>query len=123
MNDIFKELRRLVEKADLIGNSQHCAAVVHKGKILSVGFNKKKTHPFQKKYSDRPERLYLHAELDAILGIKDKTILSSCDIYVLRLSKGNQVLNSEPCEGCKKALKFYQFQNIYWTTDANKDWC
>lgn len=122
MNEIFQELRKCVVKADMVGNGQHCAAVVHRGKIISVGLNKRKTHPLQKLFADRPERQFIHAEIDAISKIKRKYILQDCAVYVLRLSKGNRITNSEPCEGCKKALMFYNIKEIYWTRNENDDW-
>lgn len=120
---IFKELLKHVHGADMVGNSLHCAAIVHKGNILSIGLNKKKTHPLQKKFADRPEKDCIHAEIDALVKIKHKHILKDCDIYVLRLTKGNRIMNSKPCAGCEKAINFYGIKNIYWTTDdGNKDW-
>lgn len=117
MNEIFKELAKHALKADSVGNSRHSTAIVHKGKILSIGLNRRKTHPLQKLFSDRPERLYIHSEIDAITKIKNKTILKECDVYVLRLTKGGHIGNSKPCEGCKKALTYYGIQGIYWTED------
>lgn len=113
--DIFEVLRQNVTKADMVQNSQHCAAVVQNGKILTIGYNRKKTHPLQKKFQNRPERLCLHAEIDAISKIKRKHILNTCDLYILRLSKGGTVSNSEPCDGCKKAIKFFNIKRVYWT--------
>jgi tRNA(Arg) A34 adenosine deaminase TadA len=121
-SDVFKYLLANVHHADLIQNSRHCAAIVHKNEVLSIGWNKKKTHPMQKKYSSRPDRLFVHAEIDAITKIKDKSILKDCDIYVLRLSKSDLISNSKPCPGCNNAIRDYGFKNVYWTTDDNKDW-
>jgi tRNA(Arg) A34 adenosine deaminase TadA len=122
MDDIFQFLLKSVPRADKVGNSQHCAVVVHKGSILSVGHNKKKSHPLQKFFADKEEKIFIHAELDALTKIKDKNVLTECDLYVLRVTGGKNVSNSEPCVGCKRALKYFKIRNTYWTTDGHNNW-
>lgn len=119
---VFKELLKHVHGADMVGNSLHCAAIVHKGSILSIGVNKKKTHPIQKLFADKPEKDCIHAEIDAIVKVKDKDILKECELYVLRLTKGNRIGNSKPCAGCMNALSYYGIKKFHWTEDGNQNW-
>lgn len=119
---VFQELLKHIHGADTVGNSRHCAAIVHNGSILSIGVNKKKTHPIQKLFADKPEKDFIHAEIDAIVKVKNKDILKECSIHVLRLTKGNRIGNSKPCLGCMNALNHYGIKKIYWTDNGNQNW-
>lgn len=78
--------------------SKHAAALVVKNKIISIGVNKEKTHPIQRKYS-RDECLnWTHAEIDCLKNV-DIDIRKST-LYVVRSNTGNDLLESCPCEGC-----------------------
>lgn len=114
--NIFEKVNNKLDEAEQIGGSRHCAAIVHKGEILSFGFNKRKTHPLMLKFQvNIPEKQYLHAEIDAIRQIKDKSILTECEIYVSRKSRGNNIGNSEPCPICRNAIRYYGIKKVYWT--------
>lgn len=116
--EVFTLLEREVHKATMVQNSKHSAALVYRGKVISVGVNKRKTHPLQKKYSSHCEKLFLHAEVDSIVKCINKhgtEVLKKSDIYVLRLSKGGSITNSKPCSGCMKAIKAFGIRNVYWT--------
>ena len=114
-NEIFKILEEENLKADMIGCSRHSAAIVHRNKIISIGHNKRKTHPLMLKFQHRSFKILLHAEIDAISKVRNKNLLKDSEMYVSRLSKGNNILNSEPCETCKKAIRFYGINKVYWT--------
>lgn len=119
---IFKKLETTAEEAEIIQSSRHAAAVVHKGKIISIGVSKLKTHPLMCKFQNNEKRIYLHAEIDAIVKAINKfgnDFLSSCDLYVLRLTRGNHIGISRPCPGCERAIKAFKFKNVYWTDSQN----
>lgn len=113
----FDTLKREVLNAELIGASRHAAAIVHKGDIISIGHNKRKTHPLMLKFQHKEHNLFLHAEIDAISKIRDKKLLTDCSLYVMRLSKGNNISNSEPCQTCWNAIRFFGIKpkNVYWS--------
>lgn len=115
MNEIFNLLKKEVAKAELIGPSRHAAAIVHGNDVLSIGFNKRKTHPLMRQFQHSPYKLYLHAEIDAISKVKDKSLLRHSELYVLRLSRGNNVLISEPCQTCKNAIEYFGIKQTHWT--------
>ncbi len=114
---VFKFLEECVLKAEMCGtcNSRHSAAIVHKNKVIAVGYSKRKTHPLMRRFQTSLDKNFLHAEIDAISKVKDKSILKDSVLFVNRLSKGNQILNSEPCSSCKKAIEFYGIKETYWT--------
>ena len=119
-DDVFNILYRESRNADVVKSSYHAAAVVYKGRILAVGLNKRKTHPTMKKFqkNHRPNRIYLHAEVDAIIrtiNLHGEEILKSSDLYVLRTTKSGKIGTSEPCNGCRDTINFYQLKHVYWT--------
>lgn len=77
-----------------------------KGRILSVGYNSyTKTHPIQDYYARQaghPQRIFLHAEIAALLRAKDKQIHK---IKVERYAKNGEPMNASPCAVCEKAIK------------------
>lgn len=78
-----------------------------RGRILSVGLNSyMKTHPWQGKLAKnvgRPEAIYLHAEIAALVKLKDWS--KAHRIKVERYdSNGNPVM-AKPCEICQSALR------------------
>lgn len=77
---------------------------VRNRKIVSIGKNSYiKTHPKQKKYAilvNEPERIYLHAEIAAIINSPVK--LDS--LFVYRIKNG-VLQNAKPCPICQSALE------------------
>ena len=62
---ILHTLAKFAEANDT-SNIKFAAAVVHRNRIVSVGFNRMKSHPFQAKYAKNSEAIYLHAEIHSI---------------------------------------------------------
>jgi len=78
-----------------------------KGRKLSQGENSyQKTHPYQTKLAKkagRPGAIFLHAEIQALVRLKNKD--KAHKIVIERYdSKGNPIL-AKPCEICSLALK------------------
>lgn len=91
-----------------------------KGKLLSVGHNSYiKTHPLQSYFANKvgdPLRLFVHAELDALIKAKH-------DVYkmlVLRLRKDGSLALSKPCKICTLALRHYGVQYVEYTDNTGK---
>jgi deoxycytidylate deaminase len=88
-----------------------------RGYVLSIGKNSyTKTHPIQAKHAQKvglPEKIYLHAEVDALVRCKD---LSKVDnITVIRETRHGRYLNAKPCPVCMSALKAAGIKNIFHT--------
>lgn len=97
---------------------KHAACIVYKKQILSVGRNQLKTHPMMLKYQTDETKIYLHAEIDAIIKTINQygtSILSRCDLYVLRITGGGNVGLSKPCRGCQKAIDAFKIKGVYWS--------
>jgi deoxycytidylate deaminase len=88
-----------------------------KGRVLSVGKNSYvKTHPKQAEHARKvglPEKVYLHAEMEAIIRCRD---LSRADrILVTRVLKSGKYGNAKPCPVCQSAIKEAGIPNIEWS--------
>jgi len=95
---------------------QNLTAIIYdkKGKILSIGKNSyTKTHPFQAlhaKKQNMPERIFLHAEVSAI--IKCKELNKAHKIYVFRTNKEGKYLKANPCSICISAIESTNIKEI-----------
>ncbi len=70
------------------------------------------------KYTNHEHKIYLHAEISAIVKCISKygnEILPECSLYVMRISRGNNVSLSKPCETCQKVIDAFGIKKVYWT--------
>jgi tRNA(Arg) A34 adenosine deaminase TadA len=94
------------------------AIVARKRNILSMGTNRQRTHPLQKKFSYRPFlNDWLHAEIHAISLAYTGDLIDS-DIYVSRITQDGNLANSRPCPGCLSALTHYGIQRMFYFQDG-----
>lgn len=102
-----------------------CAIIAIRGKIISIGFNREKSHTFQTKFQSRDECIFPHAEIDAIksaLRVVDEEELSKATMYVVRVKKKPNSKKfytgmAKPCDGCQEAIKNYNIKTVFYTTD------
>jgi len=91
-----------------VSDFQYITALIKdkKGNILSIGRNNYvKTHPYQAKCAKEvgmPEKIYLHAEIDAIIKCND--ISKAHSIHIYRRGKSSKYLYAKPCPVCQQAL-------------------
>ncbi len=95
----------------------HIAAIVSRGKVLSVATNRMGSR------SNGPGYFHctIHAEMDAIKKLGDNTKLRGADLYVWRFSPSTgATLNSKPCPKCecvlRKCQREYGLRHIFYTT-------
>jgi tRNA(Arg) A34 adenosine deaminase TadA len=112
----------MARRNDITGLSKHAAICVNHmtGRVVSIGYNKRKTHPLAAQFSKKPDsNIYLHAEIDAIrLAIRNTRTSADfrdCDLYVARVLKDGTVANSKPCSGCERAIVHFGFHAVYWS--------
>jgi tRNA(Arg) A34 adenosine deaminase TadA len=86
------------------------------GRVISVGANNyTKTHPVQShfaKLAKVPEKIYLHAEIAALLNCKDKKPYS---IFIERYTKSGAPALAAPCPACLAAIKAWGISKISYT--------
>src|SRR6266478_6526269 len=99
-------------------SKHHMTATIwdRKGRLLSTASNSyTRSHPLQKhfaKLSGNPERIYLHAELAALLkcGTKQPHTIS-----VVRIKKDGTTGLAKPCAAYQLALKHWGVKVINYT--------
>lgn len=132
--EITEKLFELAKEVSPVNNARLCAAVVYKGRIVSIGINSYKTHPRAVKLQCNEKKPYIHAEMSAIFQAQNHTDvdLSNCDIYVVRAKREKyqgkdgryeekewpttyewQYGKSRPCEGCSKLINEVKIKNVY----------
>lgn len=120
--DSIKELlKEEAENGHRFRSSKHAACIVHRGSVLCIGHNKLKTHPMMQQFTDNPKKVYLHAEIDAIVKFVRSygtELLSKCELYVLRLNKRGEIASSRPCPVCAKAIEAFGL-TAHWTENEN----
>ena len=77
-----------------------------KGNVLSMGNNSYiKTHPMQAKYANQvnePHKVFLHAEIHAIIKCKD--IDRASKIVIFRYKEDGSPAYAKPCSICQAAI-------------------
>jgi len=99
--------------------AKHAASIYYRGRLLATGTNKKKTHPMMQRFCKHPEAVWLHAEIDCIVKVVNHygtEILRDCELYVARVTKDGAMANSQPCEGCQRAIDAFLISRVYYTT-------
>ncbi len=112
-----------------VGRAKIAAIVAIGNKIVSIGQNSRRTHPFAKRYQKICGAECLHAEIDAIvraLRVVDAKELSKASIYVARVKHPNSHDSgwvtglAKPCAGCLSAIDKYKLKTVLWTNDGFK---
>jgi tRNA(Arg) A34 adenosine deaminase TadA len=87
----------------------HIKAIIFdkRNRVLSIGWNQyEKSHPYMAQLSasfGEPYKIYLHAEVAAILKCKD--LSKAHRILVTRISKSGNLLLAKPCKICQSAIE------------------
>ena len=109
----------LALKMPVKASQQRLAAICvdKKGKVLGRGVNSyTRTHPLQKHFAIvaalPEEKMFLHAELQAVLRSRDKEIHT---IYVARVLKDDTISLAKPCKACSQMLKSFGVQKVIYT--------
>jgi deoxycytidylate deaminase len=96
------------------------SVIVDSGRIISIGINTRRSHPLQHHYAHlvgRPEKIYLHAEMHAIVQAKSFRNLYRPEIYVFRKNRQGQLAMARPCPICMQAIKDCGITRIHYTTN------
>ena len=85
-----------------------------KGKIISTGINSfSKTHPLQEKFSCTPHKIFLHAEIDAIVkALRKNDELAGFRLAIARVCSDGSDAQAFPCDGCIDALASYGCDSV-----------
>lgn len=123
---IINYLGTIAEDMVPVSNARMAAAVYYKNKLISVGTNQYKTHPFALEYAKNPEARFLHAEADVILKARKRLSereLSKSSLFVVRIKnnqKGDVLFGlAKPCSGCLSCIQDHRIKRVIYTTNSN----
>jgi tRNA(Arg) A34 adenosine deaminase TadA len=87
------------------------------GKLLASAVNNyNKSHPIQALFAQKagePERIYLHAEIAALVQLRKTDVPYS--INITRYKKDGTPGNAKPCAVCEAALKHWGIKEVNYT--------
>lgn len=94
---------------------KHVSIILNRSTPLSIGLNRRKTHPLAKSYNYRFDEI--HSELDAWLKLKNRNecIVGKYTLVNFRFGNRNEWRMSRPCSLCMPWCKEL-FKEIYYTT-------
>lgn len=101
------------------GRCFHVTCIFDKNRLVSVGWNNHKTHPFaaQFNYKNNTGESYvssLHSEVSAFLKLGEENCRKLTFINV-RVNNLGKLDNSYPCFGCRNLLKQIGFRRFYYS--------
>lgn len=93
--------------------NKHAAILVERKKIISIGVNKTKSSPMQKKYARLPNLNFIHAEIDCL---KNASIDNPkhVTLYVVQ-NRNGKLEESCPCSGCEGAIRHANIHRVVHT--------
>ena len=94
------------------------AVVVKGGAVLGTGVNCRDTRayaelPWLRRH--RPHCASLHAEIDAVLRLRRRCVLTGCRMYVARMTRDRALACARPCGMCMVVLARYGLAEVSWT--------
>jgi tRNA(Arg) A34 adenosine deaminase TadA len=123
MNNNLKILEKYYKSLPKLPRGQHrlVAGIWEKNKLISLGFNQLKTHPYQKQTQEKinPTRQFLHAEIHALIQAFRVPSWSPerSTMIVYRETRGGIPATSRPCEGCSEALRLAGVRRVLYMDD------
>lgn len=108
-----------------MGNHDLTAIIYDKrGRVLSIGKNSYiKTHPQQALFATRvgqSEKIYLHAEMAAIIKLNYSDMQRAHKIFIARYGKDGRPLMAKPCKICQSAIKAANIKNVLYTVETTQ---
>ena len=111
------------------GGYYFAAAIFHRNRIVSIGYNHRKSSPLQKRFGKNDDSIYYHAEIHAIrnaLRNVDHDDLRRCVMYIARARWKSQYERvrvwgmAKPCSGCLMALDAFRIKAAIYTVDEGR---
>jgi len=119
------ELARALWERNYETRCQHFSFVFYKGRLLTIGRNKIRTHPTNLKNPtnfDSTHSKGICSELAAAIKLKNKTDISFSKLIMInvRLDKNLNVKMSRPCSSCQNLIAYLKPKQLYFTDDEGK---
>jgi tRNA(Arg) A34 adenosine deaminase TadA len=107
-----KAALELAMAADNGMTHQLCALVVKRNRVLSIGYNSRKTSPLM-----RTAMQMLHAECEAMARCYANSLQGS-EIIVARIKNSGRPGLAKPCGFCENAMRDRGIRRVYYTTNS-----
>ena len=96
------------------------AVIFRKNQVVSIGWNKNRTHPKAKNYTRK-----IHAELAALISSRIPRLtyidtLKGTDMFVARLTKGGFLATSKPCRDCMVLIAEAGIETVTFIDEQGK---
>lgn len=111
--DLIMDVAKKTASKSLCRYKVSCVLVDERSRIVSMGYNHWST-------SNKMGRRTVHAELDAIRGIK-KMKKSNLYAFIYRCGAGGATRNINCCDACRSLMKAYGIEKIFYMTE-NEEW-
>lgn len=105
----------------------HVSVLWNKNKLLSVGVNRRSTHPrnlknkkFNRKGHDISQMKFRCSEFESFIGLgKQRYTLdfSKCTMVNIRINKENQISLSQPCNSCENLIQWLGLRRVFFTNN------
>lgn len=125
MNERIKQ--KLLDKArqntGTKGKFRVAAGLVYKNKLIAVGVNSYKTHPWMINGEYKPEQIHLHAEADCLIRaskILTEDQIKDSSIYVVRVLKDGSEALAKPCRGCSGLIARWGITDVKYTVSEGE---
>ena len=125
--DLLSVVAEGLDRNSFSTGARLAAATVYKNRVVSVGINQKRSHPFQAKYSKNEDAIFLHAETDTIRTARrhlTEKQLSKATLYVCRIKHedgpGTPLIwgLSKPCIGCQRAIATFDLKGVVYSEEG-----
>lgn len=114
-------LKLAIETSKDSSKYPRCGCVIVSKQILSIAHNLEKSHPIQAELNyyrfghDDNCQHHIHAEINAIVKVKDKKKLKGAAIYIARIDRWGNLKDAFPCKACLKLIHKYGIKKIIYT--------
>lgn len=92
---------------------KHGAVVVKSGRVIGIGYNKRRNNPDSVSPEHIKTHCSTHAEIDAIRDAGWK--VKGAVLYVARVNSSGKDRNSKPCERCEVVIEETQIKKVIYT--------
>ena len=108
--DLYTQLLTLAKKSDQ--TVKYAAIIIYRNKIIGMGHNYLTINSTNSQFCVfEVNKHSIHAERDAIMSVKNKTLLPESKIIIIKITNG-QINVTAPCEMCKKLLNKYKISRV-----------
>lgn len=122
---VLNDLLVIARDVPSFAAAQVASGVYIRNRLVALGTNSSKSHPFMQQYAKNPFANFWHAEVRAIFNaLKITDDLSRATLFVARARKIHAGASgiARPCDGCWRAIKDYQISRVVYTTDEDNEY-